>query len=108
VQVFQKDGTFVRNILIPNKSGKVPDKRGTACVGGVLARSEQKLMYMMNGGTEEVHILDHAAARSCRASAARAIRPATSPTATRWRWIRRATSMWPRRIGGEGFRSSRL
>ena len=30
VQVFEKDGTFVRNIPIPNRSGKLPDKRGTA------------------------------------------------------------------------------
>ena len=30
VQVFQKDGTFVGNIPIPNKSGKLPEQRGTA------------------------------------------------------------------------------
>src|SRR3954464_751520 len=60
VQVFQKDGTFVRNILVPNRSGKLPDKRGTAWWVAFSPDREQKLLYMMNGGTEQVHILDHA------------------------------------------------
>jgi DNA-binding beta-propeller fold protein YncE len=60
VQVFQKDGTFVRNILIPNKSGKLPDKRGTAWWVAFSPERDQKYLYMMNGGTEQVHILDHA------------------------------------------------
>ena len=63
VQVFQKDGTFVRNILIPNKSGKLPDKRGTAWWVAFSPDAEQKYLYMMNGGTEEVHILDHASGK---------------------------------------------
>jgi DNA-binding beta-propeller fold protein YncE len=60
IQVFQKDGTFVRNIPIPNKSGKLPDKRGTAWWVAFSPDPEQKLLYVMNGGIEEVHILDHA------------------------------------------------
>ena len=60
IQVFRKDGTFVRNIAIPNKSGKLPDKRGTAWWVAFSPDQEQKFMYVMNGGTEEVHILDHA------------------------------------------------
>jgi DNA-binding beta-propeller fold protein YncE len=63
VQVFQKDGTFVRNIAIPNKSGKLPDKRGTAWWVAFSPDREQKFLYMMNGGTEEVHILDHASGK---------------------------------------------
>ena len=63
VQVFQKDGTFVRNIPIPNKSGKLPDKRGTAWWVAFSPDREQKFLYMMNGGTEEVHILDHASGK---------------------------------------------
>jgi sugar lactone lactonase YvrE len=63
VQVFQKDGTFVRNILIPNKSGKLPDRRGTAWWVAFSPDREQKFLYMMNGGTEEVHILDHASGK---------------------------------------------
>jgi DNA-binding beta-propeller fold protein YncE len=63
VQVFQKDGTFVRNILIPNSSGKLPDKRGTAWWVAFSPDREQKFLYMMNGGTEQVHILDHASGK---------------------------------------------
>ena len=63
VQVFQKDGTFVRNIPIPNKSGKLPDKRGTAWWVAFSPDREQKFMYVMNGGTEQVHILDHASGK---------------------------------------------
>jgi DNA-binding beta-propeller fold protein YncE len=63
VQVFQKDGTFVRNIPIPNKSGKLPDKRGTAWWVAFSPDREQKYLYMMNGGIEEVHVLDHASGK---------------------------------------------
>ena len=60
VQVFQKDGTFVRNVWIKNASGKLPDKRGTAWWVAFSPDREQKFMYVMNGGTEQVHALDHA------------------------------------------------
>lgn len=63
VEVFQKDGTFMRNIPIPNKSGKLPDKRGTAWWVAFSPDREQKLMYVMDGGTEQVHILDHASGK---------------------------------------------
>jgi len=63
IQVFRKDGTFVRNVMIPNKSGKLPDKRGTAWWVTFSPDQEQKFMYVMNGGTEEVHILDHASGK---------------------------------------------
>jgi DNA-binding beta-propeller fold protein YncE len=63
VEVFQKDGTFVRNIPIPNKSGKLPDKRGTAWWVAFSPDRDQKLMYMMDGGTEQVHVLDHASGK---------------------------------------------
>ena len=32
-------------------------------VGRLLARSGQKYLYMMNGGAEEVHVLDHASGK---------------------------------------------
>jgi DNA-binding beta-propeller fold protein YncE len=63
VQVFQKDGTFERNISIPNASGKLPDKRGTAWWVAFSPDREQKFMYVMNGGTEQVHVLDHASGK---------------------------------------------
>ncbi len=59
VQVFRKDGSFVRNIPIPNKSGKLPDNRGTAWWVAFSPDKEQRYLYVMNGGTEQVHILDH-------------------------------------------------
>jgi DNA-binding beta-propeller fold protein YncE len=59
VEVFQKDGTFVRNIDIPNATGTLPDKRGTAWWVGFSPDRDQKYLYMMDGGTEQVHVLDH-------------------------------------------------
>jgi DNA-binding beta-propeller fold protein YncE len=63
IEVFRKDGTFVRNIPVPNRSGKLPDKRGTAWWVGFSPDAEQKFMYVMDGGTEQVHILDHASGK---------------------------------------------
>ena len=63
VQVFHKDRTFVRNIMIPNKTGRLPDKRGTAWWVGFSPDREQKYLYMMNGGAEEVHVLDQASGK---------------------------------------------
>jgi DNA-binding beta-propeller fold protein YncE len=63
VQVYQKDGTFVRNIAIPNATGKLPDKRGTAWWVAFSPDREQKFMYVMNGGIEQVHTLDHASGK---------------------------------------------
>jgi DNA-binding beta-propeller fold protein YncE len=63
VEVFQKDGTFVRNIDIPNATGSLPDKRGTAWWVGFSPDREQKYLYIMDGGTEHVHVLDHASGK---------------------------------------------
>ena len=53
----------MRNIAIPNATGKLPDKRGTAWWVAFSPDREQKFMYVMNGGTEQVHILDHASGK---------------------------------------------
>jgi sugar lactone lactonase YvrE len=63
IQVFRKDGTFVRNVAIPNQSGKLPDKRGTAWWVAFSPDRGQKLMYVMDGGTEQVHTVDHASGK---------------------------------------------
>jgi len=63
VQVFEKSGKFVRNIAIPNKSGKLPDKRGTAWWVAFSPDPAQRFMYVMDGGTEQVHTLDHASGK---------------------------------------------
>ena len=48
---------------IPNATGSLPDKRGTAWWVGFSPDREQKYLYMMNGGTEQVHVLDHASGK---------------------------------------------
>ena len=61
VQVFEKDGTFVRNIWIRTDSEPIPDARGRGSAWWVdfSPDSEQRYLYAMNGRNEQVHILDH-------------------------------------------------
>ena len=59
VQVFDKTGAFVRNIWIRTGTDKLPDSRGTAWWVAFSPDPEQKLMYVMNGRNEQVHVLDH-------------------------------------------------
>lgn len=63
VQVFDKAGTFVRNIWIRTGTDKLPDPRGTAWWVAFSPDPEQKLMYVMNGRNEQVHVLDHASGK---------------------------------------------
>jgi DNA-binding beta-propeller fold protein YncE len=64
IQVFDKDGTFKRNIWItPAGPVALPDKRGSAWWVGFSPDREQKYMYVMNGGKERVEILDHASGK---------------------------------------------
>ena len=60
VQVFDKSGTFVKNIWIRTGTDKLPDPRGTAWWVEFSPDAQQKYMYVMNGRNEVVHILDHA------------------------------------------------
>ena len=60
VQVFDKTGTFLRNIWIRTGTPTLPDPRGTAWWVGFSRDPEQRFMYVMNGRNEQVHILDHA------------------------------------------------
>lgn len=60
VQVFEKNGTFVRNIWIKTGTKTLPDPRGTAWWVAFSRDPEQRFMYVMNGRNEQVHILDHA------------------------------------------------
>jgi DNA-binding beta-propeller fold protein YncE len=59
VQVFDKAGTFVRNIWIRTGTPKLPDPRGTAWGVAFSRDPEQRYMYVMNGRNEQVHVLDH-------------------------------------------------
>lgn len=60
VQVFDKQGKFIRNIWIRTGTATLPDPRGTAWWVEFSPDAEQKFMYVMNGRNEQVHILDHA------------------------------------------------
>jgi len=60
IHVYEKDGTFVRNIWIRNGTPTLPDPRGTAWTMVFSNDPEQRLIYLMNGRREEVHVLDHA------------------------------------------------
>ena len=60
VQVFDKEGNFIRNIWVRTGTPTLPDPRGTAWWVAFSADKEQKYMYVLNGRNEEVHILDHA------------------------------------------------
>src|SRR5688500_4313916 len=63
VQVFDKHGTFVRNIWIRTGTPALPDPRGTAWWVAFSRDADQKFMYVMNGRNEQVHILDHASGK---------------------------------------------
>jgi DNA-binding beta-propeller fold protein YncE len=60
VQVFDKEGIFIRNIWIRTGTPILPDPRGTAWWVAFSPDQEQKYLYVLNGRNEEVHILDHA------------------------------------------------
>jgi DNA-binding beta-propeller fold protein YncE len=59
VQVFDKMGTFVRNFWIRTGTDALPDARGTAWWVAFSRDAEQRHMYVMNGRSEVVHVLDH-------------------------------------------------
>lgn len=60
VQVFDKQGNFIKNIWIRTGTPNFPDPRGTAWWVAFSPDPAQKFMYVMNGRNEQVHILDHA------------------------------------------------
>ncbi|HEY5623821.1 MAG TPA: hypothetical protein VIV14_08660 [Gammaproteobacteria bacterium] len=60
VQVFTKQGEFVRNIWIRTGNASLPDTRGTAWGLGFSTDPGQRYLYVLDGRHEQVHILDHA------------------------------------------------
>jgi DNA-binding beta-propeller fold protein YncE len=60
IQVFDKMGNFKRNIWARTGTERLPDPRGTAWTMVFSPDPEQKLIYLMNGRNEQVHIIDHA------------------------------------------------
>ncbi len=63
VQVFDKMGTFVRNIWVRTGTPALPDPRGTVWWIAFSRDPEQKFMYVMNGRNEQLHVLDHASGK---------------------------------------------
>ena len=108
VQVFRKDGSFVRNIPIPNTSGKLPDKRGTAWWVAFSPDREQKFMYVMNGGTEQVHTLDHASGKILSSFGRPGHQIGNFTHGHTIAVDSRAASTWRRPTGAGASRSSRL
>ena len=61
VQVFDKQGNFVRNIWVKTGNASLPDSRGTVW-GLAFSRDEDAAayLYVLDGRHEQVHVLDHA------------------------------------------------
>ena len=59
IHVYEKDGTFVRNIWIPTGTSTLPDPRGTAWTMVFSNDREQSVIYVMDGRNEQFHMLDH-------------------------------------------------
>lgn len=59
LQVFETDGTFVRNVWIPTGTGEYPDPRGTAWWLDFSPDVAQEHLFVMDGRNERVHVLDH-------------------------------------------------
>lgn len=58
IQVFEPDGTFVRNIWVRTGTPDLPDHRGTAWWVGFSPDPGQEYLFVMNGRNERVHVLD--------------------------------------------------
>jgi DNA-binding beta-propeller fold protein YncE len=60
VQVFDKQGNFIRNIWVKTGNASLPDTRGTVW-GLAFSRDEsERHLYVLDGRHEQVHVLDHA------------------------------------------------
>jgi DNA-binding beta-propeller fold protein YncE len=59
VQVFDKQGKFVKNIPVRTGTPELPDPRGTVWWISFSPDPQEKHMYVMDGRAEQVRILDH-------------------------------------------------
>lgn len=59
VQVFDQMGNFKRNIWVKTGYEKTPDPQGTAWWVAFSPDPGQKYMYVADGFTEQIHVLDH-------------------------------------------------
>jgi len=59
IQVFDKQGKFVRNIWLRTGTPELPDPRGTVWWVSFSRDPQQKYVFVMDGRAEQVRILDH-------------------------------------------------
>ncbi len=59
IQVFDKQGKFVKNIWVRTGTPELPDPRGTVWWVSFSRDPQQKYLYVMDGRAEQVRILDH-------------------------------------------------
>ena len=60
VQVFDKMGTFVRNMWVKTGNAALPDPEGTVWGLAFSPDEHQRYLYVLDGRHEQVHVLDHA------------------------------------------------
>jgi sugar lactone lactonase YvrE len=60
IHVYEKDGTFVRNIWVGTGIPTLPDPRGTAWTMVFSNDPEQSLIFIVDGRNEQFHVIDHA------------------------------------------------
>lgn len=59
IHVYEKDGTFVRNIWVATGTPTLPDPRGTAWTMVFSNDADQALIYIVDGRNEQFHIIEH-------------------------------------------------
>jgi DNA-binding beta-propeller fold protein YncE len=60
IEVFDKEGKFLKNIPVHTGGEHIPDLWGTVWWIGFSPDPAQKYLYVANGRNEQIHILDHA------------------------------------------------
>jgi len=60
IQVFDKQGNFVRNIWVKTGNASLPDTRGTVWAVAFSRDEDERYLYVLDGRHEQVHVLDHA------------------------------------------------
>lgn len=63
IQVFDKNGGFVRNIWVRTGSEELPDARGSVWSLAFSGGKDQSYLYVVNGRNERIHIVDHETGR---------------------------------------------
>ena len=102
IQVFRKDGTFVKEWFYEKNT------RGNGAVWDIAIWPDPKQTYLLSadGENNEIRVLKRDDGTVSAVLAATAAMPASSTGFTPWRWMPRVTSIPPRSIPVSGSRSS--